>query len=164
MGKVKLTRTLHQPAKDIWSHIKDFKNIQKILPAISHADLASQHDCGMGAERICYMKGAGFALHERVIDWKEGESYTIEIYKTSMPMMESSITTVGVKPLTATSSEVFFEANYKVKYGWFGKMMDAVMMNFMMRFMISGLFGALANEVEKAKLLLPEASTGVLDA
>lgn len=151
MGTVNLRRVLDHSAAEIWPHIQDFENIQRILPMISHADLTSEQSCGLGAERICYMRGGGFALHERVLDWKEGESYTIEIWKTSMPMMERSVTTVGVKPVGPNRAEVFFVANYSLKYGWLGKLADLLMVNVMMKWMTSGLFGALDRQVRAAQ-------------
>lgn len=157
MGTVKLRGVLNHSAQDLWPHIRDFENINRILPMISHAKLTSEAQCGLGAERICSVRGGGFELHERVIDWKEGESYTIEIFKTSMPLMKSSVTTLGVRPLGATTSEVFFEANYQVKYGWLGKVLDALMMNRMMRFMISGLFKALDAQARSAPAELTRA-------
>lgn len=147
MGAINLKKELSYPANEIWDQIKDFKNIQKILPIIGHADLTSKHNCGEGAERICYMKGMGFDLHEKVTEWKEGEFYTIDIYKTSMPLMKSAVTTLGVRKLTDTTSEVYFRSNYKVKYGLIGKFFDLIMINGMMNIMTGTIFSGIKKQI-----------------
>lgn len=151
MGQVNLQREVEFSAQEVWEQLKDFGNIHRILPTIGRVDLKSEHSCGMGAERVCYTKIGGFSLAEKVIDWKEGEQYTIDIFNTSMPLMRRSITTLGVKPISASRSEVFFNANYEVKYGWFGKVCDKLMMQWMMNFMISGIFKGIEKQIRSLR-------------
>jgi len=53
--------------------------------------------------------GGFFYLKERVTDWKENQSYTVDIYETPMPMMKRSLTTLGVPELGNQASEVYMD-------------------------------------------------------
>jgi hypothetical protein len=140
MGKVHLTRELAHPADKAWVWIKDFKNIHHIHPALGNSYLTGEKSCGVGATRVCEMKMGGFNLKERVTDWNEGRYYTVDIFETTMPMIKRSVATLGVRPLSATTSEVYMDIDYKTKYGLFGKAMEHFGMNLMFKLILGAMF------------------------
>ncbi len=140
MGQIHLQQKMQHPAASVWLWLKDYGNIHRIHPAIGRSQVEGEKSCGVGAVRRCEMKMGGFYLKEKVTDWKEGQSYTVDIYETSMPMMKRSLATFGVRALGNNASEVYMDIEYTTKYGVFGKLMDVLFMNFMMKTMMRGLF------------------------
>jgi hypothetical protein len=69
----------------------------------------------VGAVRHCEMKMGGFYVKEKVTDWKERHSYTVDIYDTSLPMMKRSQATLGVRALGNHSCEVHMDIEYTTK-------------------------------------------------
>ncbi len=156
MGQIRLRKEIPYSTGPVWEWIKDFGNIHRIHPMIGKSYLDGDKACGVGATRVCEMKTGGFHLKEKIIDWKEGEYYTVDIYENSMPMMKRSLATFGVRKAENGKSEVYMNIEYSLKYGIIGKLMDALMMNFMMTIMMKGLFTKLEKTLAadaKTKLL-----------
>ena len=84
--------------------------------------------------------GREFTIKERVTDWQENQFYTVDIYETTMPMMKRSLVTFGVRATGAETSEVYIDIEYTTKFGFFGKIMDALFMNAMMTMMMRRMF------------------------
>src|SRR6266545_2352527 len=151
MGQIHLRQRIEHPASAAWEWLKDFGNIHRIHPMIGRSYLDGSATCGVGATRVCEMKMGGYYLRERVVDWKEGQSYTVDIYDTSMPMMGRSLATFGVRPLGVDSSEVYMDIDYSMKGGAFGRAIDALFMNSVMTRMMQGMFGKLDRALRDAK-------------
>lgn len=151
MGQVHLKQKMQHPATSVWLWLKDYGNIHRIHPAIGKSHVESKTSCGVGAVRHCEMKMGGFYLKERVTDWKENQSYTVDIFETSMPMMKRSVATFGVRPAGNNASEVYMDIEYTTKYGILGKVMDVVMMNAMMKMMMKMLFRKLDKTLRQAE-------------
>jgi ribosome-associated toxin RatA of RatAB toxin-antitoxin module len=151
MGQIHLQQRLEHPASTVWLWIKDYGNIQRIHPMIGNARIEGEKECGVGAVRFCEMKMGGFYLKERVTDWKESQSYTVDIYETSMPLMKRSLATFGVRPSGSDSSEVYMDIEYTMKYGVLGKIMDVLFMNAMMKMMMKAMFTKLDTTLSGAE-------------
>ncbi|MEO0353704.1 MAG: SRPBCC family protein [Cyanobacteria bacterium P01_A01_bin.3] len=149
MGNILVTKKLDHQAARVWPFIADFANIYRIHPILKASYLnAGSHEKGTGAERTCEMPG-GMSLVERVINWQEGQQYTVEITKTNMPI-EKAHATIGVRSIRTGKSEVFFQMDYIVRFGWLGKIMDALMM---LRVMVGMLLNSLGTEVRRSAVL-----------
>ena len=140
MGQIHLKQRMEHPATSVWLWLKDYGNIHRIHPMIGKARIEGDKSCGVGALRVCEMKMGGFYLKEKVTDWRENQSYTVDIYETSMPMMKRSLATFGVRAIGNSASEVYMDIEYTTKYGLIGKLMDALFMNTMMKMMMKGMF------------------------
>lgn len=140
MGQIHLTQKIEHPAASVWLWLKDYGNIHRIHPALGGSHVEGGQSSGVGAIRHCEMKMGGFYLKEKVTDWKEGQSYTVDIYDTSMPMMKRSLATLGVRALGNQACEVHMDIEYTTKYGAVGRLMDALFMNAMMKLMVRMLF------------------------
>lgn len=151
MGQIHLKQKMQHPATSVWLWLKDYGNIHRIHPAIGKSHVEGEQSCGVGAVRHCEMKMGGFYLKEKVTDWKEGQSYTVDIYETSMPMMKRSLATFGVRKLGNQASEVYMDIEYTTKYGVFGRLMDVLIMNAMMKMMMKMLFRKLDKTLSGAE-------------
>lgn len=151
MAEIYGKRVLQHSAAAVWDWIKDYGNIHRINPAIGASRIEGPKADGVGAVRMCEMKAGGFYLRERVTEWKEGESYTIDVVDSTMPLVENMHATLGVRELGSHRSEVYMRMSYGIKYGILGRAANALMTRHMMNLLIRMLFGKLEEALRESK-------------
>lgn len=88
---------------------------------VHNAYISSACATGVGAERTCELR-RGRDLHERVVAWEEGRSFTYE--SSDAPMMKLarntwSVTTVGERCLVTSDAELEFRGGWLANaLGW----------------------------------------------
>ena len=107
------------PAIQVWKALADFGAIDRFHPGLTGSHLKGEQASGVGTIRQCYLSGGGHII-EKVIDWKEGESYTIEVTETSLPLKRAR-TTLSVVSTDANTSRVSMTIDYVPKHGAIGK-------------------------------------------
>ncbi len=100
---------------------------------------------GVGAIRQCDLMGGGHIV-EKVIDWKDGESYTIEVTETSLPLKRAR-TTLSVAPTDVNASRVTMTIDYTPTYGPIGLLVDLLMMRSAVRGQMIGILAGLSTYV-----------------
>jgi hypothetical protein len=128
----------------------DFANIDFFNPHLSRSRLIGgpqQH--GVGAERQCDLKGGRGYIKERIVDWQEGRSYTVDIYDGSMPV-DDMFTTLGLLPRADGGTELYMETTYRPRYGLLGTIADRLMLRRMFRAMLLKVLLGLADKAERA--------------
>lgn len=111
----------------LWALLKDFQHIDAFNPNLSRSShIGGTPLEGVGAERRCDLKDGRNWIEERVIDWRPGESYTVEIYAGTMPIKDVR-TTLAVFPNGAGSRAVM-QIVYTPKFGLFGRILDALLL------------------------------------
>lgn len=137
-SNVQVTRRVNKDATTIWPILADFAGISKFNPFLSHSALIGEHPaggtCGVGTHRQCDMKFGNAYLREEVVDWKEGQSYTVHIYESMMPVTKL-FTTIGVMPAGKSESIVYMKSTYEPKFGIAGAIMDRIFLRWVIRFM-----------------------------
>ena len=66
--------------EDVWKAIAKFGDICHASPGVLKSNVTSEQQEGVGATRHCDFAMNGATAEERVTQWKEGESLTIEVY------------------------------------------------------------------------------------
>lgn len=142
MGAVQVQRVIDASAEQAWDALADFGNIHRFNPLLSGAHLLSEGaECGVGTERVCDLKYGG-SLHERIIEWRPGESYTVEVDMPRVPV--SNVRThMAVQPLDGERCRVSMEMQYRPRFGPAGRLLDALMIRLMMRRMLAGVLAGL---------------------
>jgi hypothetical protein len=126
--KVKVKRRINAPSNVLWSYLADYSNINRFNPLLKKSEfIEGTETCEIGSTRQCEMKD-GNHVKERIIDWKEGSHYSVEIYDTSMPMIESKAT-MGLNKLSTNETEAYMHMEVTPK----NKLMQP-MMYFMFRY------------------------------
>ena len=84
MKKTVITRkvAINAPKQKVWNALADFGNVQAMSPGITNSFLTSDQKNGVGAKRHCDLTAYGAELEERISEWNEGESLTIDIYES----------------------------------------------------------------------------------
>ncbi len=154
MSDLSVSREIGAPAERVWAALADFGNIQAFHPGLSGSSLIGDQAQGVGALRRCDVKSGGY-LEERVVDWVEGERYSVAITKTSFPIKDAHAT-LSVEPRGADGSRATMQVRFKPKFGPLGAMMDGLMLGPTMRKQMQGVLDGLADLAERGTRSSPE--------
>ena len=125
----------------VWDIIADFGGVYRYSPGVKHSQTLSSHNQGLGADRICHLAPAG-NIKERITEWNEGKSYTLEIYQgKGAPPVKKAYATLALEPGKNDGTVVTASLQYEMKYGPVGAAMDAALFG---PFLAKGFTGLLA--------------------
>ena len=91
MKKTRIEREIAIDAtkEKVWSVVADFGAMQNASPAVTKSYITSEQKTGVGTERHCDFAFMGASVEEKIIEWNEGESIKIDIYKRkNLPMVK----------------------------------------------------------------------------
>lgn len=130
METVEKSILIDAPKEVVWKALADFKAVGEFHPFIDKVDLHTANNGGLGSKRTCHFND-GTTIDEEIIEWREGEEYTINGSNFSFPLnvMRGSL---GVKAATDGRSEAYMRLAFQPKYGPIGKLMSIMMMKPMM--------------------------------
>ena len=72
------------PLAGAWENLQDFSLAHNYVPKLTRTEIVSQAKTGLGAHRRVY-SGSKF-LEETIIEWNEGEGFTIKLHRGEKPM------------------------------------------------------------------------------
>ncbi len=124
MPTYRATIDIDAPSEKVWEAIGDFGNIHKWNPSVPTSHLTSDQAVGEGTTRHCDLTVPGASIEERITDWQEGRSYSVEIYqKKRVPFVKNLRATVSVEP-NGVGSKGGFKFEYDTIAGPIGRLMD----------------------------------------
>lgn len=124
MNRVQASTHIDAPRHEVWVAVADFGQIANFNPSVSESHLTGEANRGEGATRHCSLTLAGASVEERVVDWQEGASYTVEIYESSrVPMITNAHGTIALAE-DGSGTKATMVIEYDTKYGPIGKLMD----------------------------------------
>jgi carbon monoxide dehydrogenase subunit G len=126
----RLTREVHinAPKEKVWEILADFGGVYKFNPNVPKSYCTSTANGGLGATRHCDLAFKGAAIEERIVEWREGQSYTIEIYEgKNTPPFKTATASISVRK-DGNGSIVSGTFEYTMKCGPLGALMDKLMM------------------------------------
>lgn len=106
---------------------------------------------GHGAKRKCNFYD-GTSVVEEIIDFKDGESFVVEITEFSMPL-KSLDAEITVKAISETSCEITIAMDFVVKGGPLGSLMGIIFVKLMMKKLTRKLLNGLAYYAATEKLV-----------
>ena len=134
-----------------WALMADFANIDFFNPHLSASHLLEgSPSCGLGTERQCDLKDGRGYFRERVIDWQEGRSYTVDIYAGTLPV-DGTVTTLGLTPKANGRTLLYMETSYRPRYGVIGIVADRLVIRNTFRKMLMGVIEGLARKSSDAR-------------
>ena len=140
------------PQDKVWAKLADFGNICHGHPAVKKSFITSAQKTGVGATRHCDLTMIGATAEERVIEWTEGQSITIEIYELrNMPGIDKL--TLQLSDRSVTGGTVMRgEMNYTMK-NWFFDIMNSVMMKSMNAKLLDGIMAGHKKYMETGEIV-----------
>jgi uncharacterized protein YndB with AHSA1/START domain len=155
MQMVKVERDIAAVPSVVWALLEDFEHIAAFNPNLARSrHIGDAPREGLGAERRCDLKDGRNWIEERVVDWRPGEGYTVEIYAGTLPIRDVR-TTLAVTP-TEAGSRTSMQIAYRPKYGILGKAIDKLVLRRQMRELMEKVLEGLD---EKSVLRTPRSHT-----
>jgi len=149
MATIVVSRALPFPVSKVWEVLADFGGIHRYHPGLKSSPINSGTPVtGAGSERTCHLYD-GNHLQERITKFVEHQRMEIEIFESSMPLKSGS----GVIEVRSAEGgcEVVMTMSYVVKFGFIGRLMDAMMMKGMMTKGLNALLAGLQEHIETGK-------------
>ena len=138
---------IEAPAEKVWDVLADFGNVSVFNPNVTESHLTADHVNGVGATRHCDLAVGGASIEERIVDWNEGSSYTIEIYDGSRNPFATALGTFVVEPLGDDRSAVTMTLDWKPKGGVFAGLLGRALKG-QNKKAITGVLAGLKHHVE----------------
>ena len=136
-------------AEQTWAILGRFAHIDEFHPRVRRVDVLSEATSGVGASRRCHFKD-GSSVVEKVVDWQEGRSYSVQLSEFSMPL-NKAIATFAIAPLAADRCQIKMAMDFEVKYGPIGWLMGQTMMRKMMSSLFLVILRGLEDRVVNGK-------------
>ena len=129
MKKTKIVREIVIDAtkEKVWGVVADFGAMEKASPGVTKSYITSEQKTGVGTERHCDFAFMSASVEEKIIEWNEGESIKIDIYKRkNLPLVKEMIAEFAVRE---EKGKTILRATLEYAMsGSFGGLMNAVMM------------------------------------
>lgn len=116
---------INAPMEKIWEALSEIENLDKYDPTVVKSTAISQSMSGMGAKRKVDMKDGKNWFEEQCTVWKPNEELAYELTACSFPVHQLRHSYSFEKKGSEVKVKQIMQ--YKVKYGWFGKLLDALM-------------------------------------
>ena len=113
----------------VWNALADIENVTLWAEPILEAHCSSDAKRGIGAVRVCKLKG-NMTIQEKWVAWDEGNSFTYIGY--GMPLIKSAKNTWSVKRENGKTL-LTSQAEIECKGGIFGKLLEFVLGSAMRR-------------------------------
>ena len=151
MAQFKVQIRINAPKEKVWAVLADIGGIYRWNPGVTHSYSTSETNDGEGATRHCDLYNPKGYLKERVLDWREGEGFKIDIYETNLPIernvVDFSVETDGDGTIVKVSPD------YAIKYGLLGALVDWLFIQRKLKQGMDGLLAGLKYHVETGELV-----------
>lgn len=126
MTRLSTAVRIEAPQERVWMKIADLGAIQDYHPGVSRSFYTSTQKEGPGASRHCDLRPFG-EVEERVVEWRAGDSYVIEIFAgKNVPPFKKATGRLSLEA-AGDASIVHFDIEYDLRFGLVGRLMDALM-------------------------------------
>jgi len=151
MSKLAIQVKINAPKEKVWGVLADFGGIYEWNPGVSHSHSTSESNQGDGATRHCDLQKKGDYLKERIVDWRDGESYGVDIYETNLPL-KKNVVRFSVEA-NGDGTIVKLTSDYALKYGLLGSLLDTLLVRRQFKKGMTGLLAGLKYHVETGELI-----------
>jgi len=135
------------PIDIIWKALSNIEELEKYDPTVKKSRALSQTTSGIGAIRKVDMKDGKSWFEEKVTVWKPNEALTYELTACSFPVQKLKHSYRFEQTDGQTKVKQVME--YQIKYGIFGKILDALMIRKQSNTGIKKFFAGLKSYTEK---------------
>lgn len=147
---------IQAPLMEIWEELAHLENLEKFDPTVKRSVALSPHKTGVGAKRKVDMLDGKNWFEETCTTCEPGKSLTYELTACTFPIHQLShsyrFEDLGLQTRVVQVME------YRMKYGLFGKILDAMLVQKQTATGIRKFFSGLKAHVEKKRnTVLPEA-------
>ncbi len=157
MTQVRFKIPIDAPAEQVWAVLADFGAVSRYSPTVVHSYLTGDQRAGVGTARHCDLALPGATVDERIVDWRDGERYTLEIFDgDKLPPFRSAHASFDVRAAGPDRTVVAAELAYELKYGPAGTLMDRMMVEPKFRAAFGALVAGLKHHLETGEQVTVE--------
>lgn len=149
--------------EEVWEVLADFGGIYRWNPGVRHSYSTSESNHGLLATRHCELLKGDDYLDENILEWRDGESFKVNIYETNLPLhrnvVEFSIESDGGGTIVTVAPE------YVLKFGLLGRLMNQIVVGRKFKEGMKDLLAGLKYHIETGELVgdrIPEMATAAI--
>ncbi len=133
------------PPEKVWSVLASLEALDRYDPGVEKSEIVTTSREGPGSARRCDLAPGGW-FKEEVSEWKPNESLAFELFECTLPVrrLKHSYTLTP----DGSGTTVHQRMEYELKFGPFGRLMDAMMVRKKWDAGIKGFFAGLKHYVE----------------
>lgn len=139
--------TIHAPLEKIWRVLTTLDALDRYDPTVKRSTLISIKKSDLGAKRRVEMADGKNWFEEEITEFKPNEALTYTLTACSFPVHQLKHTYRFQQ--SGGTTKVNQVMKYTVKFGWFGRLLDAIMIRKQSDAGIKKFFGGLKSYVEK---------------
>lgn len=139
--------TINAPIEKIWDALSNIDVLDKYDPTVKKSTAVSTTKSGIGAKRKVDMLDGKNWFEEQCTVWDSNKALTYELTACSFPVNKLKHSYTFEKIGTQTKVKQIME--YQIKFGFFGKILDALMIRKQSDGGIKKFFGGLKAYTEK---------------
>ncbi len=139
--------TINAPIETIWNALSNIDELDRYDPTVKKSTAVSLTKSGIGAKRKVDMLDGKNWFEEQCTVWKPNEALTYELTACSFPVHKLKHSYTFEKIGNQTKVKQVME--YQIKFGFFGKILDALMIRKQSDSGIKKFFGGLKAYTEK---------------
>ncbi len=147
MRKVSARVEIGAPAEKVWEVLADFGSVSTFNPSVTDSHLTADQINGVGATRHCDLTVPGASIEERIVDWQDGRSFSVDIYDGARNPFAKALGTMSVEPLDADRSLASMSIEWKAKGGIFSGLLGRALTGQNQK-AVSGVLAGLKHHVE----------------
>ncbi|MBI4491714.1 MAG: SRPBCC family protein [Chloroflexi bacterium] len=141
---------IQAPRERVWDVLADIGAVANYHPGVARAYYVSEEREGIGATRRCELYPNG-SIDETVTAWRPGESYTIEMVRSTAPFKQV-VAWLGVRPV-GNETAVRLAVKYTLKFGLVGLLMDRLLVRRNFTKMVPAVLAGLKYHIETGRLV-----------
>lgn len=150
MTELTVKATINAPKSHVWNTLAAFDQVYLFNPYVLKSYSVNEQSTGLGAQRRCEFDPAGGDyIEEKILDWHEGEHYTLTIFGgTSTPPVHDLRVRLAVEAINAEETRACFTFYYTPKWGLLGTVADVIALRTVFKRLGKGTLKGLKHHVE----------------
>ncbi|MEM9705888.1 MAG: SRPBCC family protein [Pseudomonadota bacterium] len=121
---------INVPAADAWAKLRDLTQAHNYVPDVTRTEITTDLREGVGAARKVYLSDNPDGLDETVVEWRDGEGFTIRVHKgeeRAIPIFDHFFFQYAIEE--AGTQTVFKPAiKFLPRFGPIGKVLSALVL------------------------------------
>jgi len=119
------TISISAPKDEVWTVLEDFNDVYLWAPGVSKSHALGDKRQEVGAARYCKLEDFG-EIDEVITEWNQGEGFTYTV--SALGPLNNAVSRWTLTKVNASTTQLEVEFAYDIRFGLFGKMMHALVM------------------------------------
>ena len=135
----------------MWEVLADFGEIYRWNPGVRNSYSTSESGHGLLATRHCELLKGDDYLDENILEWRDGECFKVNIYKTNLPL-HRNVVQFSIEA-DESGTIVTVAPDYVLKYGLLGRLMNQIVVRRKFKKGMEDLLTGLKYHIETGELV-----------